>query len=89
MKKSSEPDKMRSEYKPEDLGAGVRGKYYAAYKESRKLVLLTPEVAEAFPTEKAVNETLLSLIKIARASTGLDTEPGRDGKLGGIKDRSS
>lgn len=71
MKKARDQDEMRSEYKREDLGTGVRGKYYEAYKEGHNLVLLKPEVAKAFPSEEAVNEALLSLIKIAQASTGL------------------
>ena len=69
MKKAEDKDEMRSEYKREDLGNGVRGKYYEAYKEGHNLVLLKPEVAKAFPSEDAVNEALLSLIKIAQAST--------------------
>ncbi|RKT43359.1 hypothetical protein [Thiocapsa rosea] len=72
MKKAKvEDDDMRSEYKREDLGVGVRGKYYDSYVESHNLVLLRPEVAEAFPTEEAVNDALLSLIRIAKASAGL------------------
>ena len=67
-------DEMRSEYKREDLGVGVRGKYYKPYMESHNLVLLRPEVAEAFPSEEAVTEALLSLIRIAKASTGLTSE---------------
>ena len=62
---------MRAEYKREDLGVGVRGKYYQDYNEGHNLVLLTPEVAKAFPSEDAVNKALLSLIKIAQALTGL------------------
>lgn len=74
MKKTkSKDDEMRPEYRREDLGKGVRGKYYQSYIESHNLVLLTPEVAEAFPSEEAVNEALLSLIGIAKASTGLTT----------------
>ncbi len=69
MKKVKDEDEMRSEYKREDLGVGVRGKYYEANKEGHNLVLLKPEVAEAFPSEEAVNEALLSLIKVAQAST--------------------
>ena len=60
---------MRVEYKREDLGVGIRGKYYDAYNEGHNLVLLKPEVAKAFPSEEAVNEALLSLIKIAQTST--------------------
>ena len=71
MKKTKSQDEMRAEYKREDLGAGVRGKYHAAYSEGHNLVLLRPEVAKAFPTEDAVNEALLSLIRIAQSSTEL------------------
>jgi len=69
--KNQDQGEMRTEYKREDLGIGVRGKYYEAYKEGHNVVLLKPEVAKAFPSEDAVNEALLSLIKIAQASTGL------------------
>jgi len=71
MKKAKDQDEMRPDYKRTDLGAGVRGKYYEAYNEGHNLVLLRPEVAKAFPSEEAVNEALLSLIRIAEASTGL------------------
>lgn len=71
MKKVKDQDEMRAEYKREDLGVGVRGKYYEAYNEGHNLVLLRPEVAKAFPSEEAVNEALLSLIRIAQTSTGL------------------
>lgn len=54
MKKVRENNEMRPEYTREDLGAGVRGKYYEAYKASYNLVLLKPEVAKAFPTEEKV-----------------------------------
>lgn len=60
---------MRENYTREELGEGVRGKYYAAYQESHNLVRLKPEVAQAFPTEEAVNEALLALIKIAKNTT--------------------
>ena len=77
MKKAKDQDEMRSEYKREDLGVGVRGKYYEAYNEGHNLVLLRPEVAKAFPSEEAVNEALLSLIRIAQKSTGLTKGPSR------------
>ena len=71
MNKTGNGDEMRSEYTREDLGKGVRGKYYEAYQEAHNLVLLRPEVASVFPPEEAVNEALLSLIKVAQESTGL------------------
>jgi hypothetical protein len=60
---------LRPEYTREELGPGVRGKYYEAYMKSSNLVLLSPDVAAAFPTSEAVNQALRSLIKIAEAST--------------------
>lgn len=70
MKKGDRSEEMRPEYQENDLGVGMRGKFFEAYNESHNLVLLQPEVVEAFPTEEAVNEALLSLIRIAKASAG-------------------
>jgi len=58
MEKANKTDKMKTEYKREELGSGVRGKYYESYKASHNIVLLQPEVAEAFPTEESVNSAL-------------------------------
>ena len=68
MKKTKENDEMRKEYKKEDLGKGVRGKYHESYIEDHNLALLKPEVVKAFPSEEAVNEALSSLIKIAQTA---------------------
>ena len=62
-------DDLRPEYRREDLGKGVRGKYYRSYTKGTNLVLLSPDVAAAFPTAESVNEALRSLIKVAKAST--------------------
>jgi hypothetical protein len=64
MKKHAAND-IRTEYTAEDLGKGVRGKYYEAYKSGTNLVLLSPDLAEAFPTDEAVNSALRMLIQIA------------------------
>ena len=64
-------EEMRKEYRREDLGAGVRGKYYEEYKKGTNLVLLSPDVAAAFPDEDAVNTALRSLMKLAQHSIGL------------------
>jgi len=71
MKKARKSDELRSEYKREDLGPGVRGKYFESYQEGTNLVLLSPDVARVFPTDEAVNEALRSLIKLAEKSAGL------------------
>ena len=62
MKNEKDKDEIRKEYSLEQLGAGVRGKHYAAYEKSKNLVLLSPEVAAAFPSEEAVNEALRQVI---------------------------
>ena len=61
-------DDMRDEYKRSDLGKGRRGRYYKAYEQAHNVVVLNPEVAKAFPTDKAVNDALLSLIQLAKRS---------------------
>ncbi len=70
MKKAKLSDELRPEYRREDLGQGIRGKYYESYRKGSNLVLLSPDVAEVFPTEEAVNEALRSLIDLAQKSTG-------------------
>jgi hypothetical protein len=69
MKKDKEIDKdeLRGEYKKSDFPSGlVRGKYAARLRESSNIIVLKPEVAKAFPNERAVNNALSSLIDLAR-----------------------
>ncbi len=56
---------MRGEYRREDLGKGVRGKYLRRYSKGSHLVLLDDRVARAFPNADAVNEALLGLLALA------------------------
>jgi hypothetical protein len=64
-------DELRPEYRREDFGPMVRGKYAARLKESSNIVVLDPEIAEAFPNTKAVNDALRGLLELARTSTRL------------------
>ncbi len=70
MRKVKETDELRPEYKREDLGVGVRGKYFEDYNKGTNLVLLSPDVAKVFSSDEAVNEALRSLIHLAEKSTG-------------------
>ena len=64
-KKTELNDELRPEYDMKSLlKGGVRGKYAARYRAGTNLVLLEPEVAKAFPNEKAVNEALKLVIKL-------------------------
>lgn len=62
---------MRKEYKRKDLGEGIRGKYLKEYKKGTNLVLLSPDVAAAFPDELSVNQALRGLLKVAQQSIGI------------------
>ena len=66
MKKKTElNDELRPEYDMKSLlKDGVPGKYAARYRAGTNLVLLEPEVAKAFPNEKAVNEALKLVMKL-------------------------
>ena len=63
--KKADPDDLRPEYRREDLGPGVRGKYLESYRSGTNLVLLHPDVAKAFPTDEAVNNALRSFMDAA------------------------
>jgi hypothetical protein len=58
---TSRTNGMRSEY---DFRAGVRGKYASRYEKGANVVLLAPDVAEEFPTARAVNRALRELLKL-------------------------
>ncbi|MHC5718060.1 MAG: hypothetical protein ACYTX0_39690 [Nostoc sp.] len=40
------------------MASGVRGKYVERYRTKTNLVLLDPDVTQAFPNDEAVNEAL-------------------------------
>jgi hypothetical protein len=65
MKKASSKratGEMRAEY---DFSGGVRGRYVDRYRRGTNVVLLDPELAEAFPDSKSVNDALRALVAIA------------------------
>jgi hypothetical protein len=69
--RTAKKEEMRKEYKQEDLGKGIRGKYFEEYKKGTNLVLLSPDVAKVFPDDDSVNEALRGLMRIAKQTTGL------------------
>ena len=58
---------MLPEYDFASMKGGVRGKYAAQYRAGTNLVLLDPEVAEAFPTDAAVNQALRAVLRMTQA----------------------
>jgi hypothetical protein len=59
-------DAMRPEY---DFSSGIRGKYANRFRPDTVMVTLAPDVAEAFPDAKSVNEALRILMKAARKTS--------------------
>ena len=58
-------DELRPEYDMKSLlKGGVRGKYAKKYRAGTILVLLEPDVARAFPNEKAVKGALRLVMKL-------------------------
>ena len=60
-------DDLLPEYDFSSMSGAVRGKYYQRYRAGVNLVLLEPEVARAFPTARAVNEALRSIMRVSQA----------------------
>ena len=65
---SKRSDDLRREYDFSALGRGVRGKYYRRATSGTNLVLIDPDLIRAFPTGKAVNDTLRMLVNVASAT---------------------
>ena len=73
MKKTSRKatDELRPEYKRSDFITLERGKYAARIAEETNVIVLDPEVAKAFPNDKAVNDALRGLLEVAETTARL------------------
>ncbi len=77
-------DELRPEYDLKSLlKEGVRGKYTERYRAGTNLVLLDPDVAEAFPNADAVNEALrlvmqLTELQHTKAQTPTPSQTGEN-----------
>jgi hypothetical protein len=58
-------DEMRPEY---DFSRGVRNKYAARYRHGSNIVVLDPDVADAFRDSAAVNHALRTLLELVPPS---------------------
>lgn len=71
-------DELRPEYDLSKLlKDGVRGKYVERYKAGTNLVLLAPDVAQAFPSDEAVNEALRLVIQLAKLQIRTESEASK------------
>jgi hypothetical protein len=63
MSQKPEDDDLVPEY---DFTGAVRGKYYERYKQGTNVILLDPDVAQAFKDSESVNRALRLLLDLAR-----------------------
>ena len=63
---ASPVDELRPEYDLASLTGRVQGKYHARATAGTTLVLLEPDIAEAFPNGRAVNRVLRMYLRSAR-----------------------
>jgi hypothetical protein len=62
-------DELRAEYNlGELLKHGIQGKYVERCREGTNIVLLAPDVAQAFPDDEAVNKALRLVMRLQRLS---------------------
>ena len=59
-------EELHPEYDFSKMNGGVKGKYVEHYRTGTNIVLLDPDVAQAFPTSEAVNKALRLLMQIAQ-----------------------
>ena len=69
MKKSSRKSNndMLPEYDFASMKGGIRGKYVTRFRAGTNLVLLDPDLAEAFPSDAVVNQALRAILSMTRA----------------------
>jgi hypothetical protein len=60
-------DELRKNYSRKDFDSVERGKYAARLTKQSNIVVLEPEVAKAFPNERAVNQALKKVIELTRS----------------------
>jgi len=70
MKKTNSNNGLRPKYDFASMQGGVPGKYTKRYREGTNIVLLEPDIAEAFPNDAAVNQALRGVLNTTRAVRG-------------------
>ena len=63
MKRMQKDPDLLEEY---DFSQGVQGKYAARFREGTNLVLLDRDIAEAFPSDEAVNTALRLVMQLKK-----------------------
>ena len=77
MQKPSDPEdyELRDEYDLSKLTVVAKGRYAPDRRVGKNVVLLAPDVVQAFPTDEAVNEALRLVMRIAEVPSKYSAEP--------------
>jgi hypothetical protein len=59
---------LRGEYDFSKMSIAAKGRYAPERRAGKNVVLLAPDVAQAFPSDDAVNEALRLVLRIAEVS---------------------
>jgi hypothetical protein len=60
-----------------DLSRAVRGKYYDRMQQGTNIVIIAPDLLDAFPDSESVNEALRGLKKLATRSANIPQQRQR------------
>jgi hypothetical protein len=79
--KSTDPDdyELREEYGLPAMTVVPKGRYAPDRRAGKNLAVLAPDVAQAFPTDEAVNEALRLVLRIAELPDKYAVEPVEHG----------
>ena len=77
MQKQNDPNdyQLNDEYDLSKMTVVARRRYAPEQRMGRNLIILDPDVAQAFPTNEAVNEALRLVIHISRIPESHQAEP--------------
>jgi hypothetical protein len=56
-------DELKPEYPADLIRSGVRGKYAKRYRDETNVVVIDPDLTEAFPNAQTVNQALRDYLK--------------------------
>ena len=69
MKKANDDYELRDDYDLLKMQVMPKGRYAPERRAGRNIVVLEPDVAQAFPTDEAVNKVLHLLLEASRIPT--------------------
>lgn len=65
---SADEDELRDEYDLSRMTVVPKGRYAPHRRAGKNVIVLAPDVAQAFPTDEAVNEALRLVMRIAEVT---------------------